>query len=55
MPENFFVARYKQYVVRLPVPESVPMDTPENREKLLVRLGRMMVQPIEKEVIFTSK
>ncbi len=55
MPKNFFIARYKQYEARMEVPENVPMDTPENREQLLRRLGRMMVQPVEKEVLFTSE
>lgn len=55
MPKNYFVARFKQYEARMEVPENVPMDTPENRDRLLARLGRMIVRPVEKEVIFSSE
>lgn len=56
MPKNvIFVARYRQYRVRMEIPASAQVDTPENRGKLLDRLGRMMVNGVESEVIFTTE
>jgi hypothetical protein len=54
-PKNIFIARYNQFEVRMEVPESVPMDTPENRRLLVDRLGRMMAAAIEPEITFTSE
>ena len=50
-----FVARYRQFTVRLEVNDGVPMDTPEHRERLYRKLGEMLVQAIKNNVRFSNE
>lgn len=49
-----FIASYRQFRVSLEVPEGQPVDTPENRERLLTKLGRMLVEKLKDQVRFSS-
>jgi len=48
-------AQYRNFIVRLEVPEGQPLDTPEHRDLLLKKLGALIVSSITNQVRFFNE